>query len=224
MCGICGIVSYCGPAGPGPAAPDDGPARAPGAGRQRMVSRPTRGAGPHPARHHRHRGRRAATLQRGRHRVGDVQRGDLQLRRARRGTAAPWSHLPDGERHRGDRARLGGVGRGVLLPLQRPVGPRTVGPACGAAGALPRPARGTPAVLYPAADGPAVRVRGEVHLRRSLGGARLRPCWSRPDLHLLVAGRAPHGVPRHRAARARALRRPRPGRVPEGSLLAHHVP
>ena len=98
-----------------------------------------------------------------------------------------------------------------------------MGPACGTAGALPRPARGTPAVLHPAADGSAVRVRGEVHLRRPLGGARLRPRWSRPDLHLLVAGRAPHGVPRHRAARAGALRRPRPGRVPEGSLLAHHV-
>ena len=136
----------------------------------------------------------------------------------------PRSHLPDGERHRGDRARLGGVGRGVLLPLQRPVGHRAVGPACGAAGALPRPARGTPAVLHPAAGRSAVRVRGEVHLRRPLGGARLRPRRSRPDLHLLVAGRAPHGVPRHRAARAGALRRPRPGRVPEGSLLAHHVP
>ena len=81
-----------------------------------------------------------------------------------------------------------------------------------------------PLFYHPAADGPAVRVRGEVHLRRPLGGARLRPRRSRPDLHLLVAGRAPHGVPRHRAARAGALRRPGPGRVPEGSLLAHHVP
>ena len=73
--------------------------------------------------------------------------------------------------------------------------------------------------------GPAVRVRGEGHLRRPLGRPCLRPGRARPDLHLLVAGRAPHRVPRHRAARARALRHPRPRRVPRRApLLAHHVP
>ena len=87
MCGICGIVSYGGP-------PDLALLR-------RMMGRLGH-RGPDGNGYYRDRRaalghtrlaiidtirRRPAPLQRGWHRVGDVQRGDLQLRRARRGTA-----------------------------------------------------------------------------------------------------------------------------------------
>ena len=61
--------------------------------------------------HHRPRDRRPAARERRPHRVDDLQRRDLQLRRGAPGARGARTPLPDGLRHRGARARVRAVGR-----------------------------------------------------------------------------------------------------------------
>ncbi len=141
--------------------------------------------------------------QRGRDPVGGLQRGDLQLRRAARRADRPGTRVPDPERHGGHRPRLGGLGRGGLRPVQRPVRHRPVGRASGGARPGAGPAR-RPAPLPLRARRPAlVRQRGEGHLRgRPRHSPGARPGRNLRDLHLLDGGAAAVRLPGRDGARA----------------------
>ena len=204
---------------PGAGRGDDVPAGAPRSGRQRVLPRPARGRLGHT---------RLAIIDP----AGGAQplcnedgtvwvtfNGEIfnyvELGEELRGRGHT---LPHGERHRGHRARLGGVGRGVLRPLQRAVGARRSGTGARRRLVLcSRPARRpaallhrTPAELLFASEVKALFADPPV-------GARLRPGRSRPDPHLLVDRRAAHGLPGRRAAPAGPRRGLRRRRVPHGA-------
>ena len=128
---------------------------------------------------------------RGRDRLGLVQRGDLQLRRAARRASRPRPPLPHGERHRGHRPRVGGVGSGGVRAVQRSVGDRDLGAAVGAAHPQPRPAGRPSALRRPHAVGRAVRLRGQGAVRRRRRRSVARPGRARRGLHVLEHGGAP---------------------------------
>ena len=163
-----------------------------------------RRAGARPPLDHRSRHRPAAALQRGRHALDRLQRRDLQLRRAARGAPGARPPLPDPQRHRGDRPRLGGLGRARVRAVQRPVRDRALGRPPRDARPRARPA-GRPAALpLRARRAPLVRQRGEGDLRRRpLHPPRARSGGARRDLHLLDGGAAAVRVPRRHRARAR---------------------
>ncbi len=95
--------------------------------RGRPAHRARRRAGPPAAVDHRPFHRAAAAVQRGPQRLHRLQRRDLQLPGADRRADGAGPPFPHQERHRGDRARLGGVGRGLRRALARHVRVRAVG-------------------------------------------------------------------------------------------------
>ena len=158
-------------------------------------------ARPRAPEHHRPRGRRAADGQRRRHRLGHVQRRDLQLRRAARRAAAARPSLPHAVGHRGARAPVRGARRRLRRAPQRPVRHRAVGRAAAAPGAGARPRRHPAAVSTPwsaAASRSPPRSRRCSRCRRA---APLRCRGSGGDVQLLGAARRRHRV-RRRAATA----------------------
>ena len=200
--------------------------RPPWAGRERLVPRQERRARPHPAGHHRHRGRRPAAVQRGRDALDHLQRGDLQLRRARarscggRGhrfrTASDTEVIVHAWEEWGTDCFSRFNGQWALALWDR---------RARAARALPRPPRGAPALLH--ARCRRLRFASEVKalFADPASPRALDPGGPRPDLHLLVDGRAAHGrsaassswSPGHYAVLDREGFRKAP-------LLAHRVP
>ena len=173
-------------------------------GRWRCAHRTRRRPRASASRDHRRRDRPAAALQRGRQRRRRVQRRDLQLPGTHPGTHRARARVQDAQRHRGDRACVGGVGRSLRAALPRHVRVRPLGPEPADAVHGPRPSRREAALLRAPA-------RWSAHLRiRTEGTARPRRIASRDRsvcrgrvLRARLRARAAHHLPRVPQAAAR---------------------
>jgi len=183
-----------GPRLPGPGQPGRLPARQadvraagpPGPGRRGPLGRPPRRPRHAAALDHRPGHRPAADDQRGPLGVAGLQRPDLQLPGAARAAPRPWPPLRHPERHRDDRSRLRGVGRGLRRPPAGHVRLRPVG--CAARAALPgaRPTRHQAALLRGRRAAALLRLRAEGPPGGPRGPAPARPRGPRrlPDLRV----------------------------------------
>ena len=145
------------------------------AGRGRAALRAWRGSRPSPAVHHRSLDGTTAALQRGPKCGRRLQRRDLQLSGADPRARGARSRLPHEERYRGDRPRLGAMGRGLRHALSRNVRVRAVGPQSRNAVPRARPAGREAAALRAAAErAPGLRIRAEVAGRAPGVRARVR--------------------------------------------------
>ena len=164
--------------------------------------------------------------QRGRKRRRRLQRRDLQLSGADSRAHGARPRLPDQERHRGDRPRLGAMGRGLRDALSRHVRVRAVGPQSRDAVPRPRPARREAAALRAAAGRPSrLRIRAQVAGRAPGVRARARSVRDRGVLRARLRARAAHDL-RGRAqaaARAHADDPPRPADARAARILGRPV-
>ena len=139
----------------------------------------------------------------------------FNYRRAAAGAGGARAHLPDAQRHRGDRPRLRGVGRRGLRALQRPVRDRAVGRASASGSRWPRDRVGV-RPLYYAEHGGRILFASEVKALFAADPSLPRafdPVGARSDVHVLVArwrrGRCSPASPSSSRAHVRRHRRGR---------------
>jgi hypothetical protein len=182
--------------------PDASPPRA---RRRRAASRARRRPRPPPPFDHRLGHRAAAAFQRGRQRGGGVQRRDLQLPGPHSRAVGARARVPHEERHRGDRARLGSLGRSLRRALPRHVRVRALGPQSGDAVPRAGSTRREAALLCGAGRRPyRLRLGAEIPCRPPRPRARARPARDRGLLRLRLHPRAAHRLQDGTQARAGA--------------------
>ena len=137
----------------------------------------------------------------------DLQRRDLQLPGADPRAHGARPHVPHAQRHRGHRARVGGVGRALRRALPRHVRVRAVGPQPRDAVPRARPARRQAALLRAAAGRhAAVRLGAEVAAGARRARARHRS--AAPSRNISRSATSPSRA-RSSAARTSCRRRTR---------------
>ncbi len=177
----------------------------PRAGRGRLSRRARPGVRASPAVDHRGRDRPAAAVQRGRQRRRHLQRRDLQLPGADPRAHRPRPRVPHPQRHRGHRARVGGLGRGMRRAFARDVRVRAVGPEPRNTLPRSRPVWRQAALLcVPPRRQAHLRLRDEIAPRARRLLARARSLRDRGVFRAGLRAGAADGLRRHREAAARA--------------------
>jgi hypothetical protein len=188
--------------GRGGVAPHEPGAAPPGAGRGRLSRGAARGPGHVPAAGHRPFRWLPADDQRRPDDLARVQRRGVQLPPAARRVGGPRPPLPDPFGHRGDRARVRGLRRGLCPEAARDVCLRPVGRRAGAARARAGPARGQAPVL-PATGLPnRIRVGAQGAAPASGRGAAAGATSPGPVPHVRVRPEPAHRVLRRPEAAA----------------------